>query len=73
VVGELNLCCERLALHLAWRVVVEVVEPCLADCDDAVGIEQVDDRIDPVDGVVRMETDRGPHVGMVGGDLDRRL
>ena len=59
-------------LHVAGRVLVEVVEPGLADGDDARGVEQVDDRVDAVRRVVRMEPDRRVHAVVPRRDLDRR-
>ena len=52
-------------------MVVVVVEPGLADGHDARCVEQVDDRVDALDGVVRVQPDGGVDARMVGGDGDR--
>ena len=56
------------------RVVVVVVEAALAD-RHGVGADEVDDRLDAVAGLVRMQPDRGMDAVVVGGDVacgDRR-
>ena len=72
LVGELDLRGERRLLGVAGRVVVVVVEPGLADGDDARRVEQVDDRVDTVRRVVRVQPDRGVHVVEPRRHLDRR-
>ena len=59
--GQGDLGGEHVALGVAWRVVVVVVEPALADRHGAGAIE-VDDRVDAVPGLVRMQTDGGVDV-----------
>ena len=71
-VCELDLGRERSALDVAGRVVVVVVEPGFTHRCHPRLVEQVDDRVDAVDGIVRVQTDGGPHLGMVSGDGDRR-
>ena len=73
MVGDLDLRCERPALHRARRVLVVVVEPCLADRDDARSVEQVDDRVDPVARFVGMQTDRRDDAVVLIGERDRGL
>ena len=69
--GESDLRCECLALDVPWRVVVVVVQPCLADGDDPGVAEQIGDGVDPVSRLVRMEPDGCPHVVVGLGGRDR--
>ena len=51
-------------------MVVVVVEPGLADGHDALCVEQVDDRVDALDGVVWVQADGCMDARMVGRDRD---
>ena len=59
-------------LGVAGRVVVVVVEPGLADGDDARRVEEIDDRVDAVRRLVRVQSDRGVDVVESRRHLDRR-
>ncbi len=72
-VRELDLGGERVPLRLAWSVVVVVVEPGLADGDDAGCVEQVGDRVDAGRRLVGVEPDRGEHARVGGRGGDRRF
>ena len=72
--GERDLAGEGVALRVAGRVVVVVVEPALADRDRADGpVEQVADGGDAEAGLVRVQPDRGVDVVEAGGDGERLL
>ena len=73
LVGELDLRGERRALLGSWRVVVEVVEPALADGDDVGIVEVGNDRVDAVLGLVRVQPGRGEDVVVRRGHCDRLL
>ena len=76
LVGQLHLRPERERLLGALRVLVEEVEPALADPGDQVEVV-TGERLERVPllaevrGVVGVEADGGPHLGMAPGDLDR--
>ena len=59
-------------LGVAGRVVVVVVEPGLADGDDARRVEEIDDRVDAVRRLVRVQSDGGVDVVESRRHLDRR-
>ena len=70
---ELDLGGERGPLRFARSVVVVVVEPGLADGDDAGCVEQVGDRVDAGRRLVRVQPDRGEDARVGGRGGDRRL
>ena len=72
LVGEADLRREHLALHVAGRVVVVVVEPALAHGHDPGRSQQLGQAVEPVAGVVRVKPDGGPHhAGMPSGGRHR--
>ena len=71
--GELDLCSEGHTLLGSRRVVVEVVEPALADRND-VGIAEIrKDRVDAMLGFVRMQARGGEDVVVSRGHGDGLL
>ncbi len=70
---QFDLLGEHPLLNIARSVVVVVVQPGLADGDDAGRREEVDDRVDALDGVMGVQADRRSDLGMGGGCGDRRL
>ena len=80
VVGEMDLLREHRPLRLAWCVLIEVVEPTLADPDDPTAGRILQQRLDPVeavDRIVGMQAGGGPHIVEAGraayGRQRRRL
>ena len=61
-VRERDLRREDRLLHLAWRMVVVVIEPRLTHCDHLGVIEQRGDAVDALRGVVGMDARGRPHV-----------
>ncbi len=71
LMGELDLFGEGLALDVTWRVLVVVVEAGLADRHHPWLVEQVDDGVDALAGVVRVQAHGCPDVVELGGGGDR--
>ena len=67
LVGQGDLGGEHVPLHRAGRVVVVVVEPALAHGHHPGLVQQVDDPVEPVAGLVGVQADRGPHHAWVRG------
>src|SRR4029079_14118285 len=61
---------ERLALLVAWRVIVEVVQAALADRDHVVVVEKRNDGVDTVLGFVWVKARGGEDAVVRGGDGD---
>ena len=73
VEGERNLRGEDLALHVAGRVVVVIVEPTFAHRDDLGAAEEGGETVDAFLGVVRVDAGRGPHAVELASDVSGDL